>query len=402
MWVPVGSGQRLQNLSNWPADTKARALRPYKNFLVALDVVKSGTRYPQMVKWSDPAEPGAVPPSWDPASPTNRAGEYSLSETNDYCVDCLTLRDLNVIYKEATTWGMQLIGGTQVFRFFKMFDSVGIIGQGCAVEYFSGQHVAFSPDDIVAHDGQNARSILTRRMKRFVFNRIAGAYAARSFVALNYNKREVWFCYPTGAATLPNEVLVWNFAENTLTVRELPNIAHAQQGVVDVTQVAGGATWNVDTETWPEDTTVWDESNFNPAIRGMLLAAPEVTKLFKADETAIFHTTPMTAYAETKGIGIPARNVDNPPDISTPKMCRRIWPRITGTNGGVVKVYVGSHESYEDTPVYAPAKDYVIGTTKSLDFKVTGRLMAVKFESTTNISWKMSGYTIDIISRGQY
>ena len=79
----------LATLTNWDANHLCAVMRPYRNYLVALDVTKSGTRYPHMVKWSSPAEPGTVPASWDEADPATDAGEVDLAETSDLMVDCL-------------------------------------------------------------------------------------------------------------------------------------------------------------------------------------------------------------------------------------------------------------------------------------------------------------------------
>ena len=162
-WTPSASNN-FDALSNWDANHTCRALRPYKNFLIALDVTKTATRYPHLVMWSDAADPGLVPGSWVPSA-TNRAGEYPLSETDDFVVDGLSLRDTFVVYKQESCWGMQLIGGDNVFRFYRMFDNVGVLGAHCAIEFKRGQHAVFAPDDIVIHDGVTARSIVDNRVK---------------------------------------------------------------------------------------------------------------------------------------------------------------------------------------------------------------------------------------------
>ncbi len=400
VWNPVSSSQRLVLLPNWPANTKCSALRPFKNFLVALDVTKIGTRYPQMVKWSDPADPGAVPVTWDPADATKRAGEWTLSETGDFVLDCLPLRDTNVIYKEGTTWGMQLVGGVSVFRFYRLFGEVGAISRNCAVEYRNGQHAVFAAEDIISHDGQNATSVLTDRLRAWVFARIDGSKYQRCFVAHNFSLREVWFCYPTSGGTFCNEAVVWNYEKNTTSIRELPNVSSMALGVVDAN--VGSTSWDTDTEMWSQDTTVWSALSFNPSLRGTLAASPSSTKLYQMNQTQQFAGVNMTAYLERIGLGIPHKDVDRPPDITSRKLARRIWPRIIGTPGGVVSVQLGGIAHPDASPVYAPAKNYVIGTTQYLDFLVNAPMLAVKMQSNTNITWRLDGYTIDVTVVGKF
>jgi hypothetical protein len=399
-WNPISGAQKLVLLPNWPANTKCQALRPFKNFLVALDVVKSGTRYPQMVKWSDAADPGLVPGTWDITDATKRAGEYSLAETGDYAIDCATLRDMNVIYKQNTTWGMQFVGGIPVFRFFKLFGEIGILARNCVVEYTNGQHAVFGNNDIYRHDGQTLTSLLTSRLRSYVFSRIDGTNYGRSFVVANPAKREVLFCYPLSGDSACTEAVVWNYEFNTLQIRDLPSVSSAALGIV-LTNV-DTATWDTDIGTWDTDTTLWSSLTFNPANRGILMSIPGATKLYKLDTTRQFAGANMTAYLERTGIVIPNKDVNVPPDITTRKLFRRVWPRITGTPGAIVKVAVGSQAYPAASPVYAAEKDYVIGTTKYLDFLVNGPLLALKYRSDSDIDWQLHGYTMDIQTLGKF
>ena len=104
MWNLPSLSTKLSNLTNWPANYTCRVIRTFKQFLIALDIVKAtSTRYPQMVKWSHPADPQTVPVSWDETDATKDAGEFNLSETGDFAIDAFSLRDIKVIYKERTT-----------------------------------------------------------------------------------------------------------------------------------------------------------------------------------------------------------------------------------------------------------------------------------------------------------
>lgn len=90
-WATAAAGTKLADLPNWPANTKAKVVRPFLNFLIALDVTESGTRQPYLVKWSHGADAGAVPTSWDDADASLDAGEFDLGQTKDFLVDCLPL-----------------------------------------------------------------------------------------------------------------------------------------------------------------------------------------------------------------------------------------------------------------------------------------------------------------------
>lgn len=397
-WLVPALANRLANLSNWPASTTCGALRAFKNFLVALDVTESGTRYPQMVRWSHPADPGGVPASWDYSDPTLDAGRIELKETSDYCVDCATLRDINVIYKEFSTWGMQFIGGIELFRFYKIFDNIGAMTRRCAAEFFSGQHAVLTLDDLVRHDGQNATSLLDRRWRKALFNDLDRSKYTRSFVAVDYPNDEVWVCYVPNGATLCSRALVWNFRDDKLSFRELPSVAHIATGAVDFTGIVSN-TWDSDSGSWDSDTTYWDFSSYDPTTRRLLMAGAGSTHLFGSPFSTAANGATFSAFLERKGLGFPLRT-DGPPDITTVKQVRRIWPHVEGENGQTLQFYVGGQEDVDAEPVYTGPYDFVIGETRHVDCLVTSRLHALKVMSVANFDWRLTGYEVDVIARG--
>ncbi len=134
-WINPALGTPLIDLANWPAATTAKVIRVFKRFLVAYDVTKSSVREPQLVKWSNRSDLGAVPTSWDEADPTERAGEWPLLESDGAIIDALPLSGVNWVYKEDAIHSMEEIAGNFVFRFTKRFGQVGLLAQRCVKEY---------------------------------------------------------------------------------------------------------------------------------------------------------------------------------------------------------------------------------------------------------------------------
>jgi hypothetical protein len=76
------SNGRFENLANWPASTFADIMVSTNNFAVALRVKKAAVAFnPRMVKWSEPADPGTYPNSWDETDATKLTGEVTLAGT---------------------------------------------------------------------------------------------------------------------------------------------------------------------------------------------------------------------------------------------------------------------------------------------------------------------------------
>ena len=121
--------------------------------MVAMDVTKSGIRDKRLVKWSHPAPAGSFPTSWDETDTTKDTGEVHLGETEGAILDSLTLRDVNLIYKDDSIHGMQHVGGIGIFRFFQIFGEYGALGKNCVVQFEAGKHLVFGRDDVFVHDG---------------------------------------------------------------------------------------------------------------------------------------------------------------------------------------------------------------------------------------------------------
>lgn len=397
-WAPVDTATKLIALANWDATWIAGSVRPFKQFLVALDITKSGTRYPRMVKWSHGAAAGAVPSSWDETDTTIDAGEYELADSFGFCLDGVTLRDVFIVYKQDSVWGMQYVGGDKVMRFFKIFDELGALAKRCAVEFFSGKHAVFGNGDVYVHDGQNKQSIVDSRVRKWWFEQLNPNYTQRSFVVANRVNSEVWFCAATGAATLPNLALVWNWTTQTITFRELSEVAGAAIGIVGGT---APDVWDNDSDTWDSDTSVWDDVSYGLLKQEMLLARPSAANLLLTEVTNQLEGANMTAYIERTGIGIPFR-ANQPPDTSSVKFLTAVWPRIEGTAGGVVRVYVGGQMNENDAPTYLSPYSYVIGTTRQIPVRCTGRLFALKFESDSDIEWNLASYDVDVKQLGRF
>jgi len=395
MWNPVdfATPGLLADLSNWPASTTCKIMRVFGNFLIALAPTKSGTEYPHVVKWSQPADPLTVPDSWNEADATKLAGEESLSETGGVIVDCMPLRqDMNVIYKQDAIVGMQLISGVLVFRFPVLFQTIGALSRRC-MQAFRSRHVVFGFEDIIIHDGQRAESIAKRRIQKHIRNNLDGDNYGLSFISFNPTKQEFWFCYPTTGAARPNQAAIWNFQDGTWSIRDLPLVADLKWGIVDTSE---DDTWGSGPAvTWEEDTRTWSSGLFNPSELGFLGAVPGATKLYRFDDTNQEAGSNMTVRLERTGLAVVGRARDGSPrvDFDSRKLVRSIRPRI---QGGPVNVTVGMQDVRNGAVRWGPTQSFDPATDEKLDTAINGRLVAVKFESAGNVDWKLYGYDLDL------
>lgn len=405
MWKYPSLGTKLKDLEHWEITWRCNAMRTFKRYLVALGMTKSGNKYPHMIKWSHQAPTGDVPQTWNEADETIDAGEYTLPDDGGFIIDAFSLRDTMVVYKEYQTWLMQYVGGTEIFRFIKRFESIGCLSRHCAVEFFSGKHLIFTGDDIVQHDGQEAASVLTQKARSLIRGEVSTSANTRCFVAVNFEEYEVWVGFPEKGQTVCTKAIVWNWNQQTTTIRELDKVAFVETGIVDpsiLTWENVPGTWDTIDTLYPEP-PIWADREYDPSKRSLLLAFPEVIKLKQGDATNLFDADMMKSVLEKKYIGFPLKT-GNPPDYTRMKQVIGIYPHISGTIGGIVNITLAPQFRVEDEPEFGAPKPFVIGSTDYIDTSdiEAARMHALRFESNSDISWSLDGYDVDVVDRGRY
>jgi hypothetical protein len=379
---------KFVNLAAWPAGTYCKSIRSYKNFLIALNITKTTTNYPSMIKWSHPADPGSIPSSWDITDTTKEAGEFDLSDGSDAIVDGFPLRDYFIIYKESSTWRMAYTGGSFVFSFNKIFGMSGILNKNCMAE-FDGWHLVVTGSDIIIHDGQSSTSVLDKQARRNFFQNLEAASRSKVFVFKNPYLNEIYIAYPKFGATSCNAALVYNYSDKTVTYRDLPNLNHAAYGFVDTST---NTTWEADTGTWDADLSLWNGGDYTPDSARVVMASEDV-KLYLLDGSATSGTTTPTAYLERIGLAF-----DQPDTI---KLIKGVRPRIYGTNGATVLIKIGGTNDPYQQPTYT-IMTHTIGSTISNDCLVSGRYISIRFESGTAAQWRLDSYDFDVDQGGKW
>jgi hypothetical protein len=385
----LNTANKFVDLANWPANTYCKSLRSFKNYLVALNVTKTTTNYPYMVKWSHPADPGTVPVSWDISDPTKDAGEVDLAEGADPIVDGLQLRDSFMIYKENSIWRMDYTGGVFVFKFSKVLGTSGALNRNCIVEV-DGFHVVLTGNDVIVHDGQSSTSVLDKQTRRYLFQNIDVTNSDKCFVFKNPFFNEVFICYPKVGSSVCDTAMVWNYKDKTVSFREIPNLNHAASGPVD-NSLSG--TWAQDSAPWESDLSLWETPDLVPNSARTILASSNV-KLYMLDSSTSFDGVIPTAYLVRQGLSL------GTPDRM--KLVKGIRPRISGNTGDTILITVGSSDDPYITPTWSSPMTHVIGSTVADNCLVSGRYIAVKFASGTAYQWRLDSYDIDVQPAGNW
>jgi len=355
--------------------------------LVALNLTDSGTALPFSLRWSDAIPEGAATngaDTWNTASTASESGQASIGGTKGHLLNAVQLANELIIYKEDSIYSLNYVGGTFTFEIREKFKDTGLFARDAVIDLGDGRHVLMATNDVMMHNGNELRSIIDDKVKTFLFSEIDTTYYYKTFLAHNKNKNEVWICYPATNAPsgFPNRALIWNYRDDTWTVRELPGTNFIAKGIVNPELTN---TWTASTNTWANSTLAWGATEYNPTIDSMLMCGTVDTKFYLIDYGTTFDGASFTTIMER--VGLHAGRTD------AIKSVTRLYPRIEGT--GTVTISVGGEIDPYAGVVYADPVVFTIGQDNKVDCRVRGRYIAVKFESSADTTFRLSGYSLE-------
>ena len=376
------AASNFSNLTNWNANHTCKVIKPFKRYLVALDMTESSTRYPFRVRWSHPAEGGTVPTTWDETDATKDAGYVDLSQTSGFVKDSVPLQDTNIIYKADSVWSMSYVGGQSIFSFTQLFSDEGILSKDCAIN-IPGGHLVVGNDDIYFHNGQAKQSVADRQIRDEFFGTLNATYQERTFVVGDYKNNEAWICFVSSDNTtdaFADKAFVYNWINQTWSVRDLPNVSYVGWGLVDDTTYQ----WDT-TDSWNTTTTSWNI----PLGSALLLADATNSKTYVQGKTNQFDGTNFRSYAEKTNLDLGYQGT---------KAVKKIVPVIGGT--GSVDFYVGYKYISNEATTWKGPYTFTPGTHSDIPVRATGNYIGVRVESTDNNAWALDNLEIHWIPQG--
>lgn len=385
----AGLANKVRDLDNWPSSTFCRVIRPFGAFLVAMRVTQNGVYNPRLLRWSDAAPFGALPGSWDYTDPTTQAGITELGHTEDEIVDGLPLRDSFVVYKGSSTFLMQPVGGLDVFAFREVFTESGLLSENC-VAAFNSNHFVLSDHDVSVHDGSSMESVADKRIRRFIFNNINSNRFDRTFVVLNRRERQIKVCFPESGNDFPNLAAVWSIADNAWHIEELGfGIAYAAEGIV----VGSELTFDGQSGSFDDQDGTFDELEFTPFARRLVLWRGTAKQALQSDTGETFNGTAMNCYVERANMGLTR-------DVGTIKRIMRVFPKIVGTAGDTLNIFVGARSVIDGAVTYSGPFAFTIGSSYKIDCRVSARWISLRLETSIDNSWRLAGFDVEFENDG--
>lgn len=396
-WTGVSAGTQVLPLpfdatrTFSDVDIRMGIIRSHKDFLIGLDLNEQGEELIDSVRWSDAADVGQIPRTWDETDPAALAGIAQLGGSAGRVIDGLPLRDAFAVYRENGITMMDYTGDIFVWRFRHLENTTGLINKDCVVEV-QGTHFFISDGDILANDGNNVRSIMHKRIRKRFVGTINTAEFHKSYVFKNDLAKEIWFCVPEGIeAVFPNVAYVYNWKDDSWFIRELnPEVIFASYGPESGAIVRTWDAWN---EPWNEAKGVWGQltrTPLNQVIVG-IVKGDDPSRLIVIDGANNDNVEDYLSFMERTDY--PLTGIDKVTTIKT------IYPQMTGTVD--VKIRLGSQQRAGGPISWKPFITFNPSTDRKLDIRTTGVLHCFRIEAASSLgAWSFSGMDIDYEEAG--
>lgn len=395
-----GNG-RFEDLPNWQASTFCDLITVVDRYVVALRVKKSGVSFnARMVKWSQAADPGTYPSSWDETDPATGAGEVTLAETPGEIKASALMNNSMLIYKNDSVISMRFVGGQSVFAFDTTFSEFGAISR-YAVGVLENAHLVVTEGDVVVHNGVTFESVIDDKVKDLLFNNINRLYLDSLQVVVRKQQSEVWVCFPDSNSSGPllNKALVWNYSDNTWASRDLQDFTHISSGFIDTTSsslIFDDAPQTSRTFDEPGSNVPFDKQSATPVFDDLAAADAGNRKMYKLNVGGQFDGTDMACRLERIGLPIIGRDRDGEwkVDLDSVKFLRRVHLKLQAD--GPVSIYVGGQNTPEGPVTWVGPYSFDPATQYFIDCRIQARFLAFRLDTTTDIDWTLYGYTMDL------
>ncbi len=370
---------------------RVRTLRAHKGFLFALGINKDGEDRPSLVAWDDPTQSNVPSSNWV-AGTTTLAGEFDCVDSGDSgrIVDGLKLRDDFIIYKENTAWIARSTGGTQpAWGIKKLIGIPGLIAQDCVVEE-KGIHYVWGPDDIYMHQGQNAKSIIDNRVRKTFIRSVNPEFYQNCYVVKDIEKKEIWFCGPTGSNEYPDKALVYHWVDKTFVVDDLPQDPFISIGSRTTEKLTyGSATFAYSEATFP-----YGQRNFSALDKAVIGVSGTELKQYNIGNTRYINGTDETFTTRFERTGFPIGG------LNQQNMIQEISFTASGT--GTIQIYAGVQDNLKGSVTWEGPRHFDVKNDSKVKIRTArGQYNAWRIQGSTGTEWRISDMEVRHVPKGE-
>jgi hypothetical protein len=197
--------------------------------------------------------------------------------------------------------------------------------------------------------------------------------------------------------------LILNYSDpKSWKITEVDGISFRNASAGSVENVSADL-WSSGSDTWAEDTGPWSVLT----RRKTVVASPSNTKFYGLDEGATRDGATFTVRVQRVGLSILGQDRKGKwiVDYKTFLSLNRIWPKVLG---GPVTLRVGVQQTVDGAVEWAPATTFDPATQVFSDFftadgsVLSGRSLAIEFSTTSAVSWRLLGYSLELNILGMF
>jgi len=400
----------------WDATWRCKALRAYRDSLVAISMSEYGVEIPGRIRISDAVVGAAEPPaSWDATDITNQAFSTELPDIRGTLLDGLAMRDDFYIYSTAEVWRITPVGGFALYAIKKVFSDQGILTTGLVTEV-NGSHFVVGEDDIYIHDGTTYKSVVDGVNRKFIFNSMRKDQKHRFWLHHDTIRDEVMFAYVSGdpdagfpETVWPNRAAVFDLENGTWSFQDLPNVSSATTVIY-----TPGQTWESWGDTWATTGGTWDSSG--DGARTTVIMAPRTDTangiagdvLYAFDEISegsqVFAPLDLTVLkpAFVERIGYDLDDIGHP--LRDYIRIQRLYPqaRVFGDDAPL-QFRVGGQlfpQGNDDGPFQVDVP-FDPATQHKIDFRKGGRYVSIRVQMNAPADFVFSGFDLQYTVTGR-
>lgn len=413
--VVIASGQQVTFSGQWDATWSCQILSQCSNALVAINVTKGATNYPNLIKTSSPVTTGQTPASWDINQANTLATENTLGSMDGPITNACTLGSDLIIYGKYEAWRMHADGTVEVYDYDKLPFKKGCINVNCAVE-INGKNYVFGMDDIWYHDGVSENSLCDEKNRDYIFSSMDVSQSYKNFVTYNPRLNEVYFAYVSGDALVNyitgvtgcNRQATLNLTTNEWTFDDLPSIWFAAYAPLPNFQ-----TYASTTDTYSSiGGSYQDQEDGDKRVISMvgdanatygLTASLYAFDLYDVGSVAPYPVAPAaTAPRYLERIGIDLNELND--DIRDYKLVSTIYPiaRVDTSGGNSLQVSAGASDNIGDlSPNWLAYQPYDGETNYKVDVNVAGRWLSLRLLWNDYRDLTLTGFDLDLKRTGK-
>lgn len=374
---------------NW---SNCQTMTGFKSFLFAGAVYDGNQRLRlnRTIAWSDMTSQYDPPESWDYNNPDGDAGIYELLDTEGPIVHIQQLRESLMVYKTDSIVVANFIGAPFMFGFQSMTEDVGLMCKNAVTE-FPGGHFFMGRTDCYVNNGQTITPVLSQKIKDELYLNLDGEQYVKSFCVTDWSNNEVWACFPEVNSAYCNKAIVWNFLNNTFSMRDLPQVSYIRSGVAKY--LDGNDEWRLAVERWDDTSRRWGTASYDNVTENLVFASTGDGKTYRHDSGNTEDGAVMSSYIERTGIDLG--------DPSSVKHVTAVWPKIWTSGDNQLRVWTGYQMSTDDPVTWEGPVIFNPSTMSKISVRTTGKLFGIKIESLGDFDWYLSGLEWEVVPAGR-